>query len=233
MKRTRQEAEETRENILAAAERLFLKHGVEGVALEEITQAAGITRGAVQWHFQNKPGLLFALRDRMESPIEQLAERLQVDDTVDPIGSLIAGTIEVISQIQLNPKRKQLCAYLLNFSLLGEPERQRGFERLFRTSVTKVFQVAAKRGKLSEDWTPELAGIAYCGLVLGLLEQWLRGEDQFDVAHDVSAILLTFGTSLARSGRAPARKTVRRPRGQQSQRSASGADRHRNGPDQR
>jgi len=209
MKRTRREAEETRENILAVAEKLFLEHGVEGVALEEIAQAAGITRGAIQWHFQNKSGLLHALRDRMESPIGQLAERLQVDETVDSLGSLISETIVVISHIQLDPRRKQFCAYLLNFSLLGEPERQRAFERRLRASVVKVFEVAAQRGELSELWTPELAGVAYCGLVLGLLEQWLRGEDQFDIAHDVSAVLRRFGASLSRIHQAPARRMAR------------------------
>lgn len=45
MRRTKLEAETTRETILAVAERLFLESGVTEVSLEQIAVAAGFTRG--------------------------------------------------------------------------------------------------------------------------------------------------------------------------------------------
>ncbi|WP_046864018.1 TetR family transcriptional regulator, partial [Microvirga massiliensis] len=62
MRRTKEQAAETRRLILEAAERLFLERDYETVSLEEIAAAAGITRGAVHWHFHNKQGLLLAIR---------------------------------------------------------------------------------------------------------------------------------------------------------------------------
>ena len=54
MRRTKEEAENTRTAILTAAELLFLKKGVSHTSLEQIARQAGVTRGAVYWHFQNK-----------------------------------------------------------------------------------------------------------------------------------------------------------------------------------
>ena len=69
MRRTKEEAEQTRQAILDAAEALFLTNGVARTSLEMIARECGVTRGAVYWHFQNKRALLDALAEAM------LAER--------------------------------------------------------------------------------------------------------------------------------------------------------------
>ena len=50
-RRTKAEAEQTREQILDAAEAVFLDRGVARASLAEIAQAAGVTRGAVSRAF--------------------------------------------------------------------------------------------------------------------------------------------------------------------------------------
>ena len=67
MRRTKEQAEQTRVAILEAAERLFLEKGVAQCSLEQIARAAGVTRGAVYWHFdtgekRSIPGLRNCLR---------------------------------------------------------------------------------------------------------------------------------------------------------------------------
>ena len=57
MRRTKAEAEETRQAILAAAERVFFKKGVANSSLDEVAAAAGVTRGAIYWHFSSKTDL--------------------------------------------------------------------------------------------------------------------------------------------------------------------------------
>src|SRR5690606_12983243 len=57
MRRTKEQAEQTRASILAAAEQLFLEKGVAHSTLDQIARAAGVTRGAVYWHFENKAHL--------------------------------------------------------------------------------------------------------------------------------------------------------------------------------
>ena len=46
MRRSKADAEQTRLEILNAAEILFSKHGIARTTLEQIARAAGVTRGA-------------------------------------------------------------------------------------------------------------------------------------------------------------------------------------------
>lgn len=55
----------TRDAIIQAAEKLFARHGVEGVSLNTITRVAKQSnRNAIQYHFGNKTGLLQAIFDK-------------------------------------------------------------------------------------------------------------------------------------------------------------------------
>ena len=54
MRKTKEEAQQTRCNLLAAALTVFYHRGVAHTSLDEIAKAAGVTRGALYWHFKNK-----------------------------------------------------------------------------------------------------------------------------------------------------------------------------------
>lgn len=56
-RKTKQQALETRQHILDVALRLFSQQGVSATSLAEIANAAGVTRGAIYWHFKNKSDL--------------------------------------------------------------------------------------------------------------------------------------------------------------------------------
>ena len=60
-RRTKEEAAVTRELLLDAAERVFRERGVAGSTLAEVAAAAGVTRGAVYWHFHDKADLYAAM----------------------------------------------------------------------------------------------------------------------------------------------------------------------------
>ena len=61
MRRTKEEAAQTRQDLLAAALTIFSQKGYEAARLEDIAEMAGVTRGAIYFHFGNKAGLFMAL----------------------------------------------------------------------------------------------------------------------------------------------------------------------------
>ena len=69
MRRTKQQSERTRQDIIAAARRVFARQGVTRTTLEEIAVAAGVTRGAIYWHFADKTELFFAMREQVAVPM--------------------------------------------------------------------------------------------------------------------------------------------------------------------
>lgn len=71
MRRTKTEALKTKEYLMLAALDTFYKKGIARTSLNEIAQAAGVTRGALYWHFKNK-------EDLFESSFMQLSMSLQI-----------------------------------------------------------------------------------------------------------------------------------------------------------
>lgn len=58
--------QETFEKILGAALDLFVSRGFEGTTVDEIAEGAGLTKGAIYFHFSTKDDVLLALLDQVE-----------------------------------------------------------------------------------------------------------------------------------------------------------------------
>ena len=77
VRKTKEDAAITRQRIIGSAREVFLRKGVSRTSLEHIASDAGVTRGAVYWHFANKAELFHAMREEVYLP---LIDRM--DDTL-------------------------------------------------------------------------------------------------------------------------------------------------------
>jgi AcrR family transcriptional regulator len=75
-RRDRKSREVRRAEILDAAARLFIAHGVGGVSIADIAGAAGVAKGLLYHYFDSKDELLGALRDRYLKDWYEEIERL-------------------------------------------------------------------------------------------------------------------------------------------------------------
>ncbi|EOC58456.1 bacterial regulatory s, tetR family protein [Neisseria meningitidis NM90] len=75
MRKTKTEALKTKEHLMLAALETFYRKGIARTSLNEIAQAAGVTRGALYWHFKNKEDLFDALFQRICDDIENCSRR--------------------------------------------------------------------------------------------------------------------------------------------------------------
>jgi AcrR family transcriptional regulator len=67
-RKTKEEAEKTRRQLLDAGLRLFATKGFAETSVEEVAGEAGLSKGAVYWHFDSKAALLRGiLEDRRDS----------------------------------------------------------------------------------------------------------------------------------------------------------------------
>ena len=74
---TREERrEQTREDLVAAAERLFVANGFHATSVDAIAADAGYTKGAVYSNFASKEDLFFAVYERRVDAAVQASERL-------------------------------------------------------------------------------------------------------------------------------------------------------------
>jgi AcrR family transcriptional regulator len=62
----------SREQLLAAASRVFARSGYHGASMSEIAAEAGFSKGALYWSFASKDELFFALLDKLDEQLRAL-----------------------------------------------------------------------------------------------------------------------------------------------------------------
>lgn len=209
MRRTKEQAEQTRGAILAAAEQLFLEKGVAHSTLEQIARAAGVTRGAVYWHFENKAALFHAMLSQVRLPPEQMAERLCACDGADPLLALRQLCIEAVENLARDAQKGRIFTILLHRceftdELREAEQRHNAFIRQFIELVERLLERPTCRARLREDVTPRLAARALHAQVLGLFSDWTRDAQLFDPLQDTAALIDVTLRGLLREWNPPA-----------------------------
>ena len=108
VRRTKEEAQETRSAILEAAERAFYERGVARTTLGDIATLAGVTRGAIYWHFSNKADVVQAMLDSLHEPLDALAQACESQDEIDPLGCMRKLLIHLFHQVAIDPKTRRI-----------------------------------------------------------------------------------------------------------------------------
>lgn len=188
MRRTKQEAAETREAILDAAEAVFFERGVSQTSLNQIAAAAGVTRGAIYWHFSNKSDLFRAMCDRAHLPQEEFFRAQALLQVPSPLRHLRDFTVETFERFQNDERAKRvLTIILLRCEYVGEMEEalcaHRQDREIMRANVSAIFDRAATFGQLGAGWTAEAATNAYICILVGLFGEWLKDSCDFDLGR--------------------------------------------------
>lgn len=202
MRRTKQEAAETRAALLDAAERLFHEQGVSGTTLAQIAAAAKLTRGAVYWHFKNKLDLFRAMQDRVRLPEEEFFHDGDVAAFDDCLSRLHTATLAAVRFIAADERVQRVYGILLfRCEYVGEMEealtRRREADEAMKATIVAVFERARELGQLRPAWQPRIAADAYCCSMSGLLSEWLRLERSFDLVETATATIDSLFASFA------------------------------------
>lgn len=207
MKRTRAEARATREAILDAAEQAFLERGVARSSLEHVAQRAGVTRGAIYWHFRDKSDLFSAMLDRVRLPMSDLAEAYRRDEAYasDPLGLLQEICRHALAKLEENETYRNVYRILMNrCEFAGEMnpafERQLEIDAENLQKVEADFRAAYALGQLAPHVQPRIATRALYSLMHGIYLGWLRAPDSFAIREDGEAMLELFFAGLRKPG---------------------------------
>lgn len=185
MRRTKEDAEKTRLAILVAAEGLFYERGVAHTSLEQIAREAGVTRGAVYWHFENKAQLFHELLSQVRLPMEQMTERFKGSPGEDPLQALANLCVEALEGLVIDPQKRRIFTILLHrcefTDELREAEmRHEAFINDFIKLAEQQFCQPSISQRLRAEMTPSLAARTLHAMIVGLFSDWLRDPESFD-----------------------------------------------------
>ncbi|HKA40069.1 MAG TPA: TetR family transcriptional regulator [Burkholderiales bacterium] len=194
MRRTKDEAEETRSRILDAAERVFSEHGVSRTSLEDIARAASVTRGAIYWHFKDKSDLVTAMVNRVTLPMEAMVARTSDDAVEDPIASLKACAVNALKRTATDPQCQRVfdvvthkCEYL--GEMAGVSDRIFGIQKSCVDRAEQAIRNAVKRGQLPKSVEPRLAAIGLDALIFGLISSWLANRNYVNLGRQAEKLI--------------------------------------------
>ncbi|WP_375740325.1 TetR family transcriptional regulator [Pseudomonas boanensis] len=205
-RRTKEEAEETRAQIVDAAERVFHERGVSRASLAEVAAAAGVSRGAIYWHFENKADLFHAMLERMRLPLEDLARASESEDEPDPLGRMRELLVHLLQRVELEPQSRRIneilrhkCEYIDELGDLRQRLEATSAECDVR--IARALGNAVRRGQLPADLDCHRAAVSVHAYVEGLQTNWLMVPGSYSLACEavvlVEALLDMLRHSLA------------------------------------
>lgn len=179
MRRTREEAERTREAIVEAALACFDRHGIARSTLDQIAAAAKVTKGAIYHHFDGKRAILREIREQVTLPLMDAMDTSLLHDAsmapLDRLERFLAGTLE---SIERNPRKRRAlgvmlfkCEYVdgLESELAGALRTN----RRLRAAFESVYAEAVADGTLVRGLPPRIAAIETAMFLSGLMRLWL------------------------------------------------------------
>jgi TetR/AcrR family acrAB operon transcriptional repressor len=196
MRKTKAEAAITRQQLIDAALVVFSEKGYAATRLEDIAAQAGLTRGAIYWHFGNKADLYNTLLTNLGAEYEALVgQALAEGGTVlDLLRRVMVRSLEFL---ETNAEYRAMMELSL-FKTEVTPDLSEGWEAKLRTnrdtldSLAAMMQSGIAVGELRPDLTPIEAARSYLAYLNGLSTQWLMSR-----AHDPGFSLRRSAPELA------------------------------------
>jgi TetR/AcrR family acrAB operon transcriptional repressor len=202
-RRTKEEAQATRSHILDTAERVFEQHGVSGTSLHEIAKAAGLTRGAIYWHFKDKADLFNAMMERVTLPLEETDSigGFKARDTTP--AQVRAGLVEVLRKMTTDPQlRRVFDIATQKVEYVGEMNAVRERHLAMRdeclTDIERALRRSARAGELMPGLSARSAAIGLLALFDGLLQNWMLDPTGFDLPRVAGQVFDAYLRGLRR-----------------------------------
>lgn len=196
VRKTKEDAELTRQRIINAARTVFLTRGVSRSTLEHIAAQAEVTRGAVYWHFKNKTEIFYALRDCAFLPlIDRMYDTLAIQtDDIDPLTQIENSLSDTINELNENIEMRQIyeimmikCEYVDEFATV--------LQQILNncSNITEKIQLAYERAHeqnlLTPTLTPHTLALDTHLFFSGLLHMWVKDADGSRFRHQAKQLI--------------------------------------------
>lgn len=169
----------TREEIRAAALKLFWKKGFLGTSMTDIANAVGLTKGGIYHHVESKEDLLRELHDEM---IRAVFDGIHsgVEPASDPKSKLVSW-IRMHARV-MHEYREQISVFFRDYKHLQPASLKRLIRRRdeVQRTLAQIVRDGIDCGQFRESLDPDIASL----LILGMLNwfyQWYRPDGKLSL----------------------------------------------------
>jgi TetR/AcrR family acrAB operon transcriptional repressor len=192
-RKTKEDAEVTRQNLLSGALKVFSRQGYAAARLEDIAEEAGVTRGAIYWHFKNKADLYNTLVGETLSGIQSV-----VDRAVRRGGTFLEIQRRVMIYLTTLPEIDEVYRAVMELTILKtgyEPELEEGLRvkkelsRQIEAELAGYFRMGITIGEVRADLDPVIAARSMLAYINGIMLNWLMDQQAFSLRQCAPALI--------------------------------------------
>ncbi len=177
------QSKETSHRILTQAMRIFLEKGYHGTSIDDITQAAGVTKGALYWHFKSKEELL--------KKIVEEFERRFLDGLIQAVKDVRGDIHDKFGKYfrynaAFSYYNRELCVSFTTLAaeLVGahhgtEPQFRRIYKK-YQTFLSRLIRQGKKEKIFKKEIDPDLAALIIIAFHDGILIRWFMNQNEID-----------------------------------------------------
>jgi AcrR family transcriptional regulator len=198
-----EQPEPSRKQLMAAAIDCFARLGYQGTSIDRIARAAGVTKGAIYYHFRDKEELLFAaVKDQVGGFEKQVLA--EVTPAEDALASLRHVVDACFFHATVSNHRRFIITLMIE-ALDTNPALSAEFQRILRRMRAFLADVVRRGqgcGSIRPDVAPEMAAAAVAGGIIGAEVQHYQDPGEIDLRTTLDALLeqLTAWLEPARGG---------------------------------
>lgn len=193
-RKTPEEAAATREALIDAAEQVFLEKGVSQATLADVATQAGMTRGAIYWHFKNKADLMYAMFERVQLPLEALSGVCIDEKSPDPLEAIRRHCVRALIETARDERRRRVFTILFQrFEMDARDEqfvaRIRNTFLECRAQFLGLIEQAMDLGQLPADADANRAVFILQACFTGTLYNWLFQPDTLNLEGEAEMVV--------------------------------------------
>lgn len=191
MRRTKEEAERTRQDLLDAALVVFSRDGYAAARLADIAAEAGLTRGAIYHHFENKAALYMALIQRANDEQQAVMQEAiaRGGDIADITRRIMVSTLQSLAR----PTFRRVMALSLfkvaDSAELGDLVQKRRQEAVdLVEGIAGIMAQGVDAGLFRAGLDPHTAARAFLAYQQGLTRLWLANPQAFAIDRQAASL---------------------------------------------
>lgn len=198
-RKTKEEAERTYHALLDSATKLFIHQGIAKTTLNDIATEAGMTRGAVYWHFDNKDAVIRALWERNAKALhESFTTELRHLDPNAPAEHFRHTIKELVQRVVTQPELGQAIRIVMHS--VEFTDEQTDLQRFLTArhieihdTMEQAFTTLKRRKALSSPLPATLLSQAFMSYLLGMIHIYLEpGIKKLDLKKSGDQLLDLF-----------------------------------------
>jgi len=195
MKKTKEAAFITKQQIIEKAVELFLKNGFSKTTLDEIAQQTNLTRGAIYWHFKDKLDIVNELIETQHEDLSQLLSDLFSEDSssLNKIQKIIEEIVRHFFESKSFQNFIELTWFKIEYTELSNLKTTKTeLTTYFINNFRQVIKEAQTIGEIKNTINDNDVAITITNMINGMYRLYFMLPDQINTEEEAMSSFTSY-----------------------------------------